>query len=197
MTNTDELVWQDWSATWRSDRESAVLVADIRRAVDRQSRAMRLALMGEVVLTFAALGFVAWIVVAEREVSRWGWVTAVLLHTVTVWAFALWNRRGVWSPLGETVADYLVVARERLERRRLASNFVVALVAMEMVALGIWAAAVSEARADGDSRPFRPWFWVPALGITAVAFGWAAWERRRIAVESTRLEQARRSLTED
>lgn len=195
MTEREELAWREWEAAWRSDHPAEPTFEEIRRSVDRQTRSMRLTLGGEVVATLAMLGLAAWVLLEEPGPARLGWGIAAVLHTAVVWGFVLWNRRGIWSPLGESVIDYLAIARTRLERRRRTAAFVIGLVAVEVVALAAWAAASGRAAETGGLA--RLWSWLPAAVVTGIAIVWAVWQRRADEVQLEVLTVAERTLRPD
>ncbi len=191
MANAGELAWQELGRTWRVG--PGIDPAGIRRLTDRQTRLMQLMVLAEILVTVVTIGVVWWVLRAERGVVVLGWAVAAGLHTAVVWAFALWNRRGIWRPLGESTAAYLRLAQERLRRQRRSAEFALGLVAIEAGALVVWLGL--------DSTPGRAprsiWSWLPPALVTASAIGGAAWFRARAVRRLVRLAALESQLLRD
>lgn len=188
MSNTGEVVWEEWSAAWRVSPKVDDNVSSLRRAADRQTLMMRVGVGIEIVLTVAVLAVVWWVVTAERGVSLIGWAVAAGLHSVLVWGFTLWNRIGIWKPLGRSTVDYLRLTRERLRRQRRSGTFTLWLVGVEAVALAGWFFL------ERRSELKWSWTWVPAVTVTGSAIVWALWVRRRSDRELARLDRVEAGL---
>lgn len=193
MSMAEELGWTELARTWVGNGADPISAeAAIRRSVDRQSRLLRLIVVGEVVVTVVTVAVVWWVLVTEREVIRVGWVIGVLLHTSVIWVFVLWNRRGIWGPLGQSTAEYLRLAKERLRRQRQSAEFVLGLIGVELVALLVW--AVNGAAGAGPRLGFAL---VSPGVVSAVAIWWAVRHRARATVALDRLAALERQLLAD
>ncbi len=180
MSSALEEDWQELGRTWRAG--PAVDPSPIRRLVDRQTRVLRLAVLGEMAVTVVMVGLVWWVLV-ERGAVALGWVVAAGLHAVVLGGFTIWNRIGIWRPLGESTAAYLWLAQERSRRQRRSATFVLGLTGIEVAALLAWLVFGAE--------PDRPtgsgWGWLLVAGVFAMAVGWAWWYRVRAVRQLARL----------
>lgn len=187
MTGPAEAWFEDWAKVWRTGGLPEGVEADVRRSADRRTRAMRLWLGAEVVVTAATLGAVGTVVTARGGVISLGWAVAAAIHTGVVWGFTIWNRRGTWLPLGESTVEYLRLTRLRVEGRRRAAVFTLWLVGFEVAALGGLAAA-------RWPTPGGPRAWLSAAAVTSAAIGWAIWSRRRARAALSRLARLEAQL---
>lgn len=183
MSMAGEGAWRELAETWRMAPAVGDPGTQIRRIADRQTMVLRLVFVGEVVVTLLTLAVVWWVLVLERGAATIGWAVAAVLHTGIVWTFTLWNRAGIWRPLGETTIDYLRLARERLRRQRRSARFTLWLVGIEVAALVAWLGIES----GSDRAPRSAGIWFPAAVVTATAIGWAWWFHGRATAELDRL----------
>ena len=193
MKLADEAAWGDLAVTWRTQDQATLPVESVRRAVDRQTAMLRLVVVTEVLVTLAVIGVVWWVLAAERQAVRLGWVVAAVLHTAIVWTFVLWNRRGIWRPLGQSTAGYLRLAIERLHRQRLSADFVLGLVGLELGGLVVWALVRPGAAEAGPvGQEVRM---IGAAGaVSSIAVLWA-WRQRAAAISGlTRFAEVDRQL---
>jgi hypothetical protein len=193
MNMTEDAGWTELAHTWIGDGEDAPSAeAAIRRSVDRQSVQMRWMVVGEVLVTLATVAVVWWVLATEREVVRLGWVLGVVLHTSVIWMFVLWNRRGIWGPLSQSTAEYLRLAKERLRRQRQCGDFVLGLIAVEVMALLLW--LMNGAAGAGPRLGIAL---VPPGVVSGVAIWWAARHRARAIDSLERLTALERQLLAD
>jgi hypothetical protein len=182
MSMAGEIPWGELARTWQSG-PAVIDHSAIRRVADRQTMQMRISVVGEVALSLAAVVLIWWIGV-ERGAAALGWAIAAGLHTAVVWAFSIWNRIGIWRPLGRATVDYLRLTQERCRRQRRSATFALWLVGVEVLALMAWLGVLAaEGRAARLSGR-----WVPAAVVMATAAGWAVWYRARTARRLARLE---------
>jgi hypothetical protein len=144
---------------------------------------MRVSLVGEVLVTVTTIAVVWWVLRLERGAATVGWAVAAGLHTVVVWGFSIWNRNGIWRPLGASTRDYFRLAQERLRRQRRSAEFALGLVLVEVAALVAWVGLDS----SPERSPRPAWNWLPAVVVTTVTIGWAGWYRRRAVRRLARL----------
>lgn len=181
MSTAGETAWHELAKTWRVG--PTIDPSQIRRLADRQTRRMRLVVLAEVAVTLVTAGVVWWVLRVERGAVALGWAVAAGLHAGVVWGFSIWNRIGIWRPLGESTAAYLRLARERLRRQRRSATFTLWLVGIEVAALLAWL----RLDADPGRTPRSGWAWFPAAVVTTTAIGWAWWYRVRAVRQLARL----------
>jgi hypothetical protein len=181
--------WEDLGLVWRTVADTGA-ERWVRELVTRQTRAYRVMFAAEVLITVVVLAAVAWTVAVERTVAAFGLGIAAVAHSAIIWAFSLWNRAGVWRPLGESTRDYLAVARERCWRERRGSAFVIGLLLVEGALVMAWLLS-----AESVVAPVRrSGWWIPPGAVFVGAFVWAVWVRRRAEAKLVRLGAAERSL---
>jgi hypothetical protein len=174
-TDFDDPGFTALADTWRSAELPLPPLAPIPRAlrerVQRGSRQLVLGTAIEIVVTVAVLALAATILAAsppERPDTRWIWWTLAIAHSGIVWAFTLWNRRGIWRPLAQDTAAFLALTRERARRRRHAALFILWFVAAEACA-----AVVANAMAPSGLFARRvaqvPFFVLLAICVVATA----------------------------
>ena len=156
-------------ALWHTEQPpERISIEHLRAEVARRSRRMLLVVAGELVLTAALIALTVSLLGANGPASSRlaAWLGLLWLTWLVAAGFATWNRWGVWRPSGETAQSYLALSEERTRRRRRVANFVLALVAVQLVGVLVF----GEARAVG-------------LGIAALYAGWATWYRRKAGRE--------------
>ncbi|HEX2061246.1 MAG TPA: hypothetical protein VHK90_10930 [Thermoanaerobaculia bacterium] len=126
----NETEWDSLSALWTSTD-----VEPLRAIVAKHRRR----LLGTTVCEAATIGGFAWLtwIVLRDGVAVWELVWALTLwaFAAIAVAFAWWNRRGTWSALGDSVAEYVRLTKLRAERQRNSLRFSVALFFVEVVAI--------------------------------------------------------------
>lgn len=101
--------WQTQPADWR------VSLGELRRR-DRGDRVRRaVVIAGEVGVTVLMVGLTLRVMGPMSGLTGATVMGSVIAYTAAIWAFALWNRRGTWRPLGETVEAYLALSIRRRE----------------------------------------------------------------------------------
>ena len=132
--------WEDLEGVWRQE-EQPVDLAPLRRLLAAQRRRLVAVVTVEAVLVLA-FGWLSWLV-ARDGVEAWEavWLLTLWGFTVAAVAFAWWNRRGTWRSLGESVEEYLRLARLRARRARRSLAFACGLLVAEVVAGWCWLAA--------------------------------------------------------
>lgn len=193
MTSLGDLEWQQWARTWGTVGEDAP-ARWVRRMVERQSRLMRWVVGVEVVVTVVVLVATAWTVRNLPPLSAGTILGVAILHSAVIWGFTLRNRAGIWSPLGATMRDYLVLARERCRRERRAARFTLWLLAVEGILLTVW--VLVRDTAVRRPPPFALW-WVPSAVVVVGAVIWPVWVDRRAHGRLERLDRAADQLGVD
>jgi len=131
-----------WMDDWQSEepRSAAIDAAAILRQVKRRSLGLKLLTAGEVLLAAGAFIGLTAFALHHPDPMDVAVMASFCLLTLAALVFALWNRRGLWSPAAETTAAYLALARNRARRRQEALR----------VAWGLLAA---------ETALFIPWIW--------------------------------------
>ena len=144
----------DWNAlmhTWRRyDGDGADDPHGLRRRVLAQGRRLARATVGEYAVAAVIICVAAWQLATERGLDAFVWGFAMLWLTAMALQFSASNRRGLWTPAGETTRDYLDLALERI-RRRERSPWLVAWVVLVVAAMTSWSVYV-RSRCRGERR---------------------------------------------
>jgi hypothetical protein len=154
---------------WKRDQAPRpVTVDDLRAELTRRQRRMVGVVIGEVVLT-AGLGMLTLTVFTgdgPATARTLGWLGLLWLTWLVVAAFATWNRWGAWRASAESAESYVALLEERTRRRRRVADFVLGLVAVQLVV-------------------FSPFGGVHPLGLVIIALyaTWAVWYRGRASRE--------------
>lgn len=187
MTTIPDREWEGLGATWR-EPSVTVDVGWVRAIVDRQTRWLRVVVAVETLITAAALVAAIGIGLSARTATALGWGVAAVVHTVLVAGFTVWNRSGIWRPLGASTREYLALARERCLRQQRSARFMAGLVFAEAVGFTIWAVG-----ADAE-LPRGAWRFGLAL-VTGGALAWSFWYDRAAARRIVRLGGIERALS--
>jgi hypothetical protein len=145
--------------------------------------------VSEIVVTVGVLGMLAAVVAAERTAVAVWLSAAAVVHSALVWGFSIWNRWGIWRPLGESTRQYLALAMERCVRQRRSAWFVISLVSVEAV-LAAW--FLSNRTSEPSVRV--PGWWVAPLMVIVGALSWAVWAVRRANQTLARLRAVEQTL---
>ena len=128
---TTDREWESLAATW-SAASPDVPAAPLRALVKQQRGRMFVSLACDI---FGVLAFVA----LSYEVVRDGIEPWEKLWLITLWPFlflaagiAIWSRRGLWAPLGDSTAEYVRITKERCLRQRKMVRLVVAMAVLEI-----------------------------------------------------------------
>lgn len=129
-----------------------------------------------------------------RFPSEWTRLFAidVAAMLIAVWAFALWNRRGTWRPLGETTESFLRLARLRCRRKIQAIQFGAGMLIAQLVAVAAW-------RVWGPRHaPFAQTEVLAALPVIVVVVftAWLVSSRRRAVQELAGLDRLQAQLSD-
>jgi hypothetical protein len=178
---------------WRSRAAPEQTLAEMLRArVRLQTIRLRLILVSEILLTIVVLGLAA---AALPRMTASGALRAsivVLLYTGGVWAFALWNRRGVWQSYGKSLTDCISLLRLRAERRVRSAWFCVVVIAAATL---VMRRQITSAFKSGIVGEWEQWVWF-AFGVYSIILvAWSAWYLGRARKELRELEVVERSMT--
>ena len=168
-----------WREQWQSFSEAPAL-NELSKRVARQSRAMRLGLAGDILVTVVIGGGAAsWAILAPRP----GTVTlavATWLFIAVAWAFAVLNRRGSWSPAALTTSAFLDLSIRRCRANLRTTTFGALL---GLVELGFGLAWVFHELSHPKSLPLRSFLISTPLMIvwlcTLIFFAFLIWYRKK------------------
>ena len=171
-----------WREQWQAE---PVVPPNLRRSVERQSRLMKIGLIGDCVVTVVmGGGATAWSL--HSPGTGMGLVAAATWFFLAVaWTFAFVSKRGLWAPSAIDTASFVDLSIRRC-RAALAATWFGASLFMSEIVFGLgWAYRHS----IQDSEPLLRWLWFSSLRIdmvwicTLAFFGAIVWYRRRKKVE--------------
>jgi hypothetical protein len=167
---------------WRSQWQSETAVPpDLRRKVERQSRAMKIARIAEVLVTIViGGGTAAWAVRApQREIvllAVWTWILIAC-----AWTFSLRVNRGNWYPSADDAAAFVDLSVRRCRAKLTAIRFSAGFFVVQISFCLNWVYNNSPAR----GRPVLRWLLFSSVPIdvvwfcTVAFFGFLIWYRRK------------------
>jgi hypothetical protein len=181
-----------WQRQWKSASHDT---AGLKQRVERETRAMRRFVLGEIAVTIVfGGGSLAWAALSPR--------TDALVLALGVWAFIAmaWTisfllRRGAWAPVAATTTAFLELSILRCRRRR---ESIVAQSVLYVLIVGFdltWIYLARPSRAASGVTAFLTsgeiaWVWAVTLGLAATA----VWQRRRLGRELEMLTRLRRQI---
>lgn len=179
--------WAPFVADWHSTpRDDIARVDEVRRRIHRQTVRLYLMVAGEVLISVTALGIIAGALINARDWPTRVLALALLLSSVSVWAFSIRNRRGIWRPAAETLEGFRMLERRRLQRRLASARFAQRYSLVSLVFLGIWAAWRVQ---TVQLAPVQRWV---IVGVAIYLAGWilgATIAGKRAAAEVCRSER--------
>ena len=164
---TNERDWEALTSTWQSSRD-AVEASTLSRIVAAERRRLAATVVSEFV-TIGVFVAVSWLAIRDG-LAAWEtvWLTTIWLFTAVATPFAWWNRRGAWSSMVESVAEF---ERRRTVRRRRTLRFASALFVAEVLAVSIELAWFDR---------FTALAVVLLVAMTIVFAVWILWMRRSL-----------------
>jgi hypothetical protein len=190
-----DLELQSWQEQWQSEPS---IPTNLRKSVERQSRLMRIGLLGDVAVTLViGGGSIAWAMRAGNAefvpVAIAAWV-----FLASAWIFVLMANRGLWSPSAMESSAFIDLSIRRCRRTLATLWFAVALFFAE-VTFGLgWAYLHS---VDGGRVSLTAWLLFSSLRVdvvwlvTALFLGGVVWYRRRKQDELARLLELRHQMS--
>jgi hypothetical protein len=167
----------DWTASPAALRETTP--ERVRRHVRHRSRLFLVWIVGEAVVGFGMLAFLAWMAVARPDpVERLAMVLFAVI-TVGALAFACWNWLTGRPPVTETTATYLAVSEQRCRALSRAVRAAWVILAAEAV---VFVPFLGYTVGSPASRP-APWLFLAVMlaagaGASDVLGRWTAREKR-------------------
>jgi hypothetical protein len=170
MTHPVSEEWTTLADAWQSAPVAHGLSLEILLRRERRRRIlMVLLVVSEVLISLAGLAFAY--LVARRLPASGGsiLVGGVVVYIGVITAFVVWNRRGTWRPLAETMEAFIAISMLRCRRGLRTVRFVTGIVLAQLAAMLAWALV---------ERSGNAWFGVIlSAGIGAGYLGWAVWYR--------------------
>ncbi len=186
-----EATWQAVGVTWRTDEHrTSTITARLADRVQRQSDRLRVIVAGEIALTLAILVCSGAVIVRNAGASAVRIGAMVLLYSAAIWAFTLWNRRGVWSPYGQTTADFIALLRVRAQRRMRTAWFCLMVISLAVIL--VFREIEVAWRAGNVSLVDSVWIAMGAYSLCVVL--WSIWYRRQARREIRELDALARDL---
>jgi hypothetical protein len=179
-----------WQQQWRAAAHDP---SALKQRVERETRAMRWFVLGEIAVTIVfGGGSLAWAALSHRSdalVLAFG----VWAFIAMAWTISFLLRRGAWAPVAATTTAFLELSILRCRRRR---ESIVAQSGLYVLIVGFdltWIYFARPSRAAAGVAAFLTsgeiaWVWVVTLVLAASA----VWQRRRLERELdmlTRLQQ--------
>jgi hypothetical protein len=130
-----DLELESWRAQWQADAE---VPADLRRKVALDTRNMRLMVALEVLVTVTiGGGSIVWAVLEPRA-EMFVLSVAVWIFLAAAWSAAVITRRGGWSPVAVTTADFIELSIRRCRGKLAAARFGLGLYFVEIAFCLTW-----------------------------------------------------------
>lgn len=162
----NERDWDSLTRVWRSPGDE-ITAARLSRLIAAERRRLAATAIGEL-LILGAFVVLSWLALRDG-LAAWEtvWLTTLWLFTAVAVPFAWWNRRGAWSSMVESVAEF---ERRRTARRHRTLRFATGLFVTEVLVVLIelaWFDRVSVLA-------------IVLLVAMTIAFAvWALWMQRR------------------
>ncbi|MEO8594369.1 MAG: hypothetical protein ABI759_13715 [Candidatus Solibacter sp.] len=184
---------------WRQQWQSGPTVPlDLRRKVERQSRFMKIALLGDILVTITIGGAAAGWAVRSPQPEIVLLAVATWVYIAIAWTFSLTVNRGNWSPSAQDVAVFVDLSVRRCRGRLAAVWFAAGLFLFQIVFVLSWVYRYS----PQHRVPVLRWLFFGSVPIdivwlcTAVFFSFLIWYRRRKLAELVSLLSLREQMTD-
>jgi len=184
-TEHSDLELEDWRREWQSQ---TVVPPDLRQRVERQSRALRLGLLADAVVTVVMGGGTAALAIRWPQPDVIVLAAATWLFLAVAWAFGIIVNRGKWAPSALDTAAFLEFLIASC-RARLATVWFGAGLTVTEVAFGLgWVHHHAPPQA-----PLWKWLFFSSIPMdlvwffTALLFGFMVWYRRKKRAELAKL----------
>jgi hypothetical protein len=171
---------------WRQQWQSGTTVPlDLRRKVERQSRFMKINLIGEILVTIIIGGAVIGWAARSPDAGTVLLGVGTWVYIAIAWTFGLIVNRGSWSPSAQDTAAFVDLSVRRCRGRLAAVWFAAGLFVFQMAFVLGWVYHYSPAHLT----PLLPWLLFGSIPIdivwvcTGAFFGFLVWYRRRKRAE--------------
>jgi hypothetical protein len=183
-----------WRQQWKSRSEPSD-VRDPRGWVDRETRRMRVAMIGPVLVTIVAGGGTLLAALSSRRMSDIVLAVGVWCFILTCWSCGLWIARNTWRPLAETTNCYVQASIARCRSALSSMRFAAILYCVGLVGVVLWK---SHYHSSSLYLVLQAWPTVVfATVITPVFFLSLSYFARKRRKELTSLLEIERQIVED
>ena len=169
--------WTALAARWQDRSEPLRLsIEDLLRRERLRRFGMAVLLVFEVLISVGALYGTWW---ARSRMNGGGTVLLVIvvLYTVMVWIFSVWNRRGTWRPERRTVEGFVAISALRARRGLRTARFTTGVVLVQLAGSVLWVTSIL-VRQGSPALPRVLMALSISAGIGAGFLLWAVWFRR-------------------
>ena len=184
-----DLELDSWRRHWHRQE---VALPDLKDLVERQTRRMRLWVVGEIIVTVVFGGGSLTLASTYRQTDIFVLAAGIWIFLAVAWMLSFLLRRGAWAPVTATNSAFLDLMILRCRRRRESIVAQCLLYAVILTFDLVWVYLARESRAAGGVLAFLTsggvgWVWVitAALGVLAV------WQRRKLGRELDALTRLR------
>ncbi len=132
-----DLELAQWREQWQASPEAPPLT-DLSKRVARQSRFMRIALAGDILVTLVIGGGTIVLAILNARPATTILAAGTWILIVAAWIFGLSNRRNTWSPAASTTAAFLDLSIRRAQSNLRAATFGAILYAVNMTFCLSW-----------------------------------------------------------
>jgi hypothetical protein len=171
-----------WRQQWQS---GSSVPLDLRRKVERQSRFMKINLIGEVLVTIIIGGATAGWAARSPDAGIVLLAVGTWVYIAIAWTFSLTVNRGSWSPSAQDTAAFVDLSVRRCRGRLAGVWFAAGLFIFQLAFVLGWVYHYSPAHL----MPLSTWLFFGSISIdivwvcTAAFFGFLVWYRRRKRAE--------------
>lgn len=116
QVSNERAEWQSWQEDFRAATEPASASA-LRRHVIRHGRFQRAILWSEIALVAAMVVLPGWWLAVAPAPWKWAWAATLWAFSALALGYGVWNRRGTWEPMDDSLAAQLDLTELRGRRR--------------------------------------------------------------------------------
>jgi hypothetical protein len=171
---------ETWRRAWQSE---AAIAPDLRRRVERQSRWLKIAIAGDVLVTIVIGGGVIALAARAPQPDMLLLAAATWSFIAVAWAFRIGISRGLWSPAAMNTAAFVDLSIRRCRAQLRACRFGGGLFVCQLAFCMGWIYRHSAPR-----PPLLAWLFGSAFNgvvwlFSLAFFGFLAWYRRKKRAE--------------
>ncbi len=187
-----DLELDSWRRHWHRQE---VALPDLKDLVERQTRRMRLWVVGEIIVTVVFGGGSLTLASIYRQTDIFVLAAGIWIFLAIAWTLSFLLRRGAWAPVTATSSAFLDLMILRCRRRRESIVAQCLLYAVILTFDLVWIYVARESSAADSVLAFLmsggvAWVWV----ITAALGVLAAWQRRKLGRELDALTRLRSQI---
>jgi hypothetical protein len=185
-----DLELEGWQRQWQANE---TVPADLARAVEAGTRALRRERIGEIVVTIVMGGGTLGWALVSRQPDVMVLAIAVWILIGVAWILSTLLRRGTWQPVTATTTAFVEVSIVRCERSLQAIWIQAVLYVVVLVFDLVW---LYNFRDESNVREFllRPPVIIVLTIVTPLCAAAAVWYRRRLRRELRNLVALRRGV---